>query len=177
MKSSLLLGRIEEECKLVGIDAEYTYRRTSVLLKLYRRIRWRLRNRFKELHTITYESCLGDFETLTYLLNFAPEKELDIFQTMAVDTMKTKVLLHLIDTAIDHVKEYPENGNLYYSIFDAAYLNQTKMSETEILMKLDLERSTYYRRKKEATYLLGFILFGTIMPDYLKKIPHTHVTA
>ena len=47
-------------------------------------------------------------------------------------------------------------------------MNFFKYAEDEILQELDLERSTYYRKKKESVYLLGYILFGYIMPQYVK---------
>lgn len=103
-RESLMLAGIVEEYKLIGLDAETTYRKTSVLLKLYRRIRWCLRDRMDDLYAITYESCLGDSETLSYLLNFAPDRELDLFKSKAIDAMKTKVLLNLIDRAVEHAK-------------------------------------------------------------------------
>ncbi len=170
-KESIMLSEIVKECRLVGLDAENAYRKTNVLLKLYRRINWFLRDKMNELHDITYESCFGDQETLSYLLNFAPDKELELFQKKAVEAMKTKVLLRLIDHAIENVRDYPDNGSLYYSIFHVTYLNKQKASETEILTQLHLERSTYYRKKKEGTYLLGLILFGCVMPDFLERIP------
>ena len=108
-KESLKLSEIVEECKLVGLDAENAYRKASVLLKLYRKIKWCLRNKIGELHDITYESCFGDQDTLSYLLNFAPDKELELFQDKAVETMKTKVLLRLVDRAIEYVRDYPDN--------------------------------------------------------------------
>ena len=39
--------------------------------------------------------------------------------------------------------------------------------ETEMLAQLGLERSTFYRRKKEATMLLGYVLFGIMIPKYI----------
>ena len=153
--------------KVVGLESENAYRKTDVLLNLYRQINWCLCEKIEELNQITYESCFGDHETLSYLLNFAPDKELEIFRSMAINAMNTKVLLKLLNQAIKKVKEYPENGKLYYSVLDLTYISQEKYSESEILTKLNLERSTYFRRKKEAIYLLGYILFGQVMPDFI----------
>lgn len=126
------------------------------------------REHFEELNAITYESCLGDMENLTYLLNFAPEKELDIFHARAVSAMQTRVLIDLIDKAVITIKDYPDNGKTYYSIIDLKYIGYFQFTEDEILEQLNLERSTYYRKKKEATMLLGYVLFGRIMPEYIR---------
>lgn len=67
------------------------------------------------------------------------------------------------------IKDYPDNGKMYYSIIDLRYIGYFQFTEDEILEQLDLERSTYYRKKKEATMLLGYILFGRIMPEHIRS--------
>ena len=119
---------IVENCEAIGLDFENAYRKTNVLLNLYRKTTWCLRSKIEELNQITYESCFGDHETLSYLLNFAPDKELEIFRNRAINA---KVLLKLLNQAIKKVKEYPENGEMYYFILDLTYLSQKKYSESE----------------------------------------------
>ena len=85
------------------------------------------------------------------------------------NAMQSRVLIDLIEKAVVKIREYPDNGGIYYSIIDLKFLNYFKYSEEDILEELDLERSTYYRKKKEATLLLGYILFGLIMPEYIRN--------
>ncbi|OPZ21036.1 MAG: hypothetical protein BWZ04_01349 [Firmicutes bacterium ADurb.BinA205] len=42
-------------------------------------------------------------------------------------------------------------------------------TQENILDMLDMERSTYFRKKKEAVLLLGYILFGKIIPEHQQK--------
>ena len=56
---------------------ENTYKKTDLLLRLYRKVNWSISDKFDDLNEIAYESYLGDMESLSYLLNFAPERELD----------------------------------------------------------------------------------------------------
>lgn len=54
---------------------------------------------------------------------------------------------------------FPEFGKLYYDILQMAYFEKDKKSDQEILEKLNLERSTYYRRTKEAILLCGVLIW------------------
>lgn len=52
------------------------------------------------------------------------------------------------------------------------YLNRFKYRESEMLEVLNMERSTYYDRKKEAILLFGLSLWGTAIPklkDFLES--------
>lgn len=53
-----------------------------------------------------------------------------------------------------------------------ANLNRFKYRESEMLEVLNMERSTYYDRKKEAILLFGLSLWGTAIPklkDFLES--------
>ena len=167
-RDSVMIRMIKSDYVMVGLNIDYTYKKTDLLLRLYRRVAWSVSDKLEDLNEITYESCLGDRSTLSYLLNFAPEKELDAFRHRAVNAMKSRVLIDLIEKAVVKIRDYPDNGSIYYSIIDLKYMSYFKYDENEILEQLDIERSTYYRKKKEATLLLGYILFGVIMPEYIR---------
>ena len=166
--ASSVIKMLQGNYQLVGLNVDDTFKKTDMLLKLYRKVCWSMGEHFEELNAITYESCLGDMENLTYLLNFAPEKELDIFRARAVSAMQIRVLIDLIDKAVITIKDYPDNGKTYYSIIDLKYIGYFQFTEDEMLEQLNLERSTYYRKKKDATMLLGYVLFGRIMPEYIR---------
>lgn len=77
-RESVVLTMIKGDYITIGLDADSTYKKTDELLKLYRKINWCLEENEDELNDITYESCYGSSETMSYLLNFAPEKEMDV---------------------------------------------------------------------------------------------------
>ena len=168
-KDSVVVRMIKCNYGTVGLNIENTYKKTDLLLRLYRKVNWSVSDKLSELNELTYESCLGDKESVSYLLNFAPERELDAFRSRAINAMQSRVLIDLIERAVVKIKDYPDNGGIYYSIIDLKFLNYFMYSEDEILEELDLERSTYYRKKKEATLLLGYILFGLLMPEYIRN--------
>lgn len=169
-KESLVMKALKEDYVSMGLDIENTCKKTEMLLKIYRKVSWSTQESFDDLNEITYASCMSKSEFLCYLLNFAPDKELDAFESRAVSTMQTRVLVELIERAAVKLKEYPNNGGVYFSIIDLKYFDHFRYSESEILEQLNLERSNFYRKRKEAKMLMGYVLFGLIMPDYIKKM-------
>lgn len=168
-KESLVMKALKEDYASLGLDIENTCRKTDLLLKIYRKVSWSMNEQFDELNDISYESCMSGEGMVSYLLNFAPDKELDVFKSRAMSAMKTRVLVELIERAAVKLKEYPDNGAIYYSILDLKYMGYFNYTESEILEQLNLERSNFYRKRKEAKMLMGFVLFGMIMPDYIKE--------
>ena len=167
VRESAVIRFMRADYSVIGLQFENTYKKTDLLLRLYRKTNWGLDEKLDELRELTYDSCLGDMETLSYLMNFAPDREFDLFRSKAVSAMQTKVLIDLIENAMLKLKNFPDGGKLYYSILHLKYMDFFEYSEDELLEQLDLERSTYYRKKKEATHLLGYILFGFVMPQYI----------
>ena len=62
------------------------------------------------------------------------------------------------------VRDYPCNGNLYCEILSKCYLTCFKYREPELLEILNMERSTFYDKKKEAILVFGLSLWGTSIP-------------
>jgi hypothetical protein len=73
--------------------------------------------------------------------------------------------VELISKALIRVKDYPVYGNMYYEILDKQYISRFPLTEPEISEKLNIERSVFYDRKKEALYLFGICLFGYTLPE------------
>ena len=100
VKDSVVLRMIKGDYGTVGLNMENTYKKTDLLLRLYRKVNWSISDRLDDLNEIAYESCLGDMESLSYLLNFAPERELDAFRSRAVNAMQSRVLIVTIEEII-----------------------------------------------------------------------------
>jgi hypothetical protein len=74
-------------------------------------------------------------------------------------------MVELVDTAMLKVRDFPYNGELYFEILSKCYLNRFKYTETELLELLQLERSSYYDRKKEAIMVFGLAMWGGAIPQ------------
>lgn len=113
-----------------------------------------------------------DIKELIYLENFAPDEARERFEERIRSLFETKWIIELVDMAMLKIREYPDKGALYCEIISKAYLNRFKYRESEMLEVLNMERSTYYDRKKEAILLFGLSLWGTAIPklkDFLES--------
>lgn len=63
-KESVIIRIIKGSCLSVGLHVENTYRKTDMLLKLYRKVNWSIGNKIEDLKMVAYDNCMGDTEFL-----------------------------------------------------------------------------------------------------------------
>ena len=152
---------------------EHEDERAKLILSIYREVCWSTIDRANDVcDTLicTYGDSLDG--ALIYLENFAPDEARERFEERIRSLFETKWIIELVDMAMLKIREYPDKGALYCEIISKAYLNRFKYRESEMLEVLNMERSTYYDRKKEAILLFGLSLWGTAIPklkDFLES--------
>ena len=67
---------------------------------------------------------------------------------------------------MNNVRDFPLNGDLYSSILSMCYMSRFPYSERELMDAMGLERTSFYRRKKEAIKVFGLALWGGHMDEY-----------
>lgn len=161
------------DCRMQNIDEKVLYERAKLILSIYREVCWSTIDRANDVcDTLicTYGDSLDG--ALIYLENFAPDEARERFEERIRSLFETKWIIELVDMAMLKIREYPDKGALYCEIISKAYLNRFKYRESEMLEVLNMERSTYYDRKKEAILLFGLSLWGTAIPklkDFLES--------
>ena len=80
--------------------------------------------------------------------------------------IKTGNIKDCLYSEMDMCEWYVDNGRLYHEILSKSYLTAFRYTESELLEILNLERSTFYDRKKEAVMLLGIALWGYAIPVF-----------
>lgn len=168
-----VLSSIRMLCRMQNIDEKVLYERAKLILSIYREVCWSTIDRANDVcDTLicTYGDSLDG--ALIYLENFAPDEARERFEERIRSLFETKWIIELVDMAMLKIREYPDKGALYCEIISKAYLNRFKYRESEMLEVLNMERSTYYDRKKEAILLFGLSLWGTAIPklkDFLES--------
>ena len=168
-----VLSNIRMLCRMQNIDEKVLYERAKLILSIYREVCWSTIDRANDVcDTLicTYGDSLDG--ALIYLENFAPDEARERFEERIRSLFETKWIIELVDMAMLKIREYPDKGALYCEIISKAYLNRFKYRESEMLEVLNMERSTYYDRKKEAILLFGLSLWGTAIPklkDFLES--------
>ena len=73
--------------------------------------------------------------------------------------------------ALLRLRKYPDRGELYYEILTKQFIYRFNSTEKEMLEELNMERSVFYDRKKEAIYIFSVCLFGYAIPEVSEKLP------
>ena len=181
MKGAIFMGRKNSEawnsihalCNTQELDEKQIYEKAKLLLGIYRRVCWSTIGRAEAVNEDVCYYYGNDLDgALIYLETFAPEKEKQRFEARIRTLFETRWMMELVEQAMVRVKEFPDNGDQYYDILFNFYLSRLKYTESDMLDILNMERSRYYDRKKEAIMVFGIALWGTSIPkmrEFLKN--------
>ena len=153
------MGRMQQ------VDEKVLYDRSRLILSIYRDVCWSTMGRAEEVYDDLICTCGANLEgALIYLETFAPDEARERFEEKIQSLFETKWIIELVDNAMGKIREYPYRGDMYCEILSKCYLGKFKYKEAEMLEIMDMERSTYYDRKKEAVLLFGLSLWGNAIP-------------
>ncbi len=163
----------EIESLYLGQNLEYTstFSKSKAVLNIYRSVVWQVTFSANNMVCESSAKYGKELETaLVYLYEFAPEYMKQDFENKVKNLFETKWLIDVIDECLAKIKEYPEYGDDYYSILYYAFLSKDRNTDVCCMSKCKLERTTYYKRKKEAIALMGYMLWGYSLPNLIANI-------
>ena len=165
-KDTIAAKNIKIMYEQLHLDQTDILHRTKMLLNIYRDVVWATIYNAGNVKKDMY--YFGDElnEALVYLEHFAPDMEREDFEARVSCLFENKWMIELIDKAMGKVYDYHNNGRLYHEILSKCYLTAFRYTEAELLELTNLERSTFYDRKKEAILLLGICLWGYAIPAF-----------
>lgn len=147
--------------------SEKVYHKAKLLLQIYRDVIWSIEDRVCEIEEEYFE--LGS-NRLKDALDFLNDYDINInkrtLEERVSSIFKSKWLIEMVDKALIKIKKYPNHGEVYFDILYNQYISEFKHSEAEIISKLHCERTTFYKKKKEAINLMGVVLWGYIIPSF-----------
>lgn len=156
---------IETMCASENIEPEDLFAKTKLLLGSYRRVCWAVLGSCRTENEEGYCICDDSVkQALDYLKTYPPTENRSVFERNLRMLFDSRWMVELVDSAMIQVKEFPDNGERYFEILSKYYLSKFKYCESELLEVLQLERSAYYDRKKEAVLAFGLALWGTVLP-------------
>ena len=167
-KESTTIQKCNSRLTALGLNSDAAFHRSKLILKIYRDVVWVLSERAEELQETAWIMGEQDIESgLCYLENFAPDIELQAFEEKVCCLVQNQMLVNIIDRALLRLKRYPDRGELYYEILTKQFIYRFNSTEKELLEELNIERSVFYDRKREAIYLFSVCLFGYSIPEVL----------
>lgn len=165
-KNSESWNTIHALCEAQELNEDLIYAKAKQLLTVYRRVCWSTVGRADAVHEDVCYYYGNDLDrALIYLETFAPEKEKQRFESKIRTLFETRWMMELMEQAMVRVKDFPDSGDQYFDILSNFYLSSTKFTESDMLDILNMERSRYYDRKKEAIMVFGIALWGTALPQ------------
>lgn len=148
-------------CKARDIDEKQLYEKAKMILQVYRRVCWSTMGRADAVAEELCYYCSSDLDgALIYLEEFVPEVEKQRFESRIMTLFETRWMVELVDTAMLCVKEFPNGGEQHFEILSKCYLSRFRYTEGEMLELLNMERSRFYDRKREAVMVFGLSLWG-----------------
>lgn len=145
-----LFSRILYSRRSLDEEAEELFHNTEALMKCYCTILWR----YGEDGTLfkAIRNCRTTEELLEFGHRFADlDCERSILEYMI-----------LIRNAIEQVKYFPKNGELYYELLNIQtelILNQITL-DTVLKKRLHLSRASYFKQRRKAYDVLSIVLWG-----------------
>lgn len=151
------------------------YHNTKLLLTMYNNVIWRMQDSISDLDDECYEmSGKRLTDLIDCLIDDDTSLDKEDFESRLRCFAKTKAIIEMVDRSLVMLKSYPKHGKAYFDILYHQYISANSYSERDMLDLLHLEKSTFYRRKKDAINLLGVALWGYVLPE-LKDIWHLEV--
>jgi len=152
-------------------EKENVYHNAMLLLRIYSSAVWNTRDTADKLFRSCSETYrVTDIEGLECLISMYESNSVKKFETKLISVAQNKIMIDIVERSVLHVKEYPHYGDLYYAILNKNFFAEYPYTESEILEFLNISRSTYYRRRKEAIITFGISMWGYILPSILNEI-------
>ncbi len=84
---------------------------------------------------------------------------------------ESKSILDFIDLSMEYLKDYPDDGEKYFTILDHIYITKRTKSIEKLAEDYNISRSTMYRKKNKAIKIFGVILWGFLFEEADNKEP------
>ena len=148
------------------------YHNTELLLKNYRDVVWSLEVAvYHAEKNIVKEYGKGIDEFLNMVYEAGVELTGIKIENQVRTINRSRNMLRIIDNAAELLRNRHKTGELYYWILYYSYLSPQEIGSTdEIIEKLkpymkDISKRTFFRRKQDAVYQIGVLLWGYTTKD------------
>lgn len=162
--STQQLELIRQVCRVRRLDEHDTFMITRKLLEYFRSTLW-IHNGAADVTRVivTADGKRQVKEWYLALKELTKEEQIVASIDSAIfHVCRTAWITEVMNRVLKSVKEFNSFGELYHDILRLAYFDGKNMSDQGVSEELNLERSTYYRRKREAILLCGILLWDEV---------------
>ncbi|MEA1975305.1 MAG: hypothetical protein U9N10_07060 [Bacillota bacterium] len=170
-KSTNNIEKLINATKVYKKVDDKVYHDAHLLLKIYSDVVWGMNESYNHMVSECQEFYVGSpVVALDIMTEFGSSIKAKLLQEQLEDIETSKVIIDVINNAMMKLKTYPKKGEKYYEILSNTYFVKKKYNEQELLEKLDISRTTYYRLRKKAICVFGTILWGYVLPEIIKNM-------
>lgn len=147
------------------VDKELEHN-VKLLLNLYRKVSFRVEEKIGDLQLEVYESQRRHLEELVIsILEIDTTINSQKIEDQLIGVTESLFLLQIMDKALERLKKYPDNGELYGTIIELRFFNKEIYSHDIVMRKISMSRSSYYRHLNKAIKSYGVMMFGYALPE------------
>ncbi|MGO1819776.1 MAG: hypothetical protein ACTH0S_08830, partial [Senegalia sp. (in: firmicutes)] len=159
------INNLENKIEIPFKESKELEHNIKILLGLYRKVNFRVQERIKTLEAETYESKRKHLEDLVVsLLEIDTNINHEKFEDQLIGINESLTLLQIMDKALERLRNYPGNEELYANIVELRFFHKEVYSHEAIIRKVNMSRSSYYRHLPKAIQSYGVMLFGYAFP-------------
>ena len=131
-------------------------KQSKIVLNAVRSMYWRTKFDAEDLkEEATGKLSIDIGAALLYLSDLAPLKEQKDYEQRIMRMFENQSIIGAFEKKLEAIRHYPDNGKLYHAILKSYYFDEHRCSDQDIFEELNLERTVYYQRKREAVLLFG----------------------
>ena len=150
----------------VGLVDSEVYHNTELLLKLYRKVLFRVNRKLQQANE---EALFTERQKLTDNIGFITEFDTKNHKAKIYEKLlsmgSSLCLLEAMEDALIALKEYPDKGSTHYEILRYAYFDSISMTHEQIMEYCRLSYATYYRYRRTAIKTYAAMLWGYVLPE------------
>jgi hypothetical protein len=160
-----VLPKIQSLCESLCLEENEILKKARLLISVYHEIVWgALKNVGGGVAGVNIKKHT---EAVTYLSVFPSAIDKKELQTNLLAIFQADWYVELFEDALGFVSLYKHNSKVYTRMLTECYFSERECSDKELQCEMDIERSSYFKRKKEAVLLFGVALWGISIPQKL----------
>lgn len=143
----------------------------KLLLKLYKKVNFYVEDRIESMNEYLYETRRTHLKDVVLsVLEVDSFIDIEKFEDKLISIYSSILILDLMDHALERLRRYPDKGEIYADLLNFRFFDETNYTCEQIMSKLRISRSTYYRYYKKAVEAYGNMLFGYTVYDVIEAL-------
>lgn len=157
-------------CRRMELEVGTVCEKTRRLLKSRREMSWAAADYYRSEDDYIYYYRVEELcKALEWIRNYYYTEKSDSEEEYLMVLWESGLMKRMIDEAMEKLSLFHKVGYLYHVIIQKRYLDEHVYSESQLEELLDVSRSTYYLRLKEAIVAFGLAFCGVAASYVLEE--------